>query len=149
MAGLPGETEDDVRATVRLMMRLKRENPGAFLSPIKGYVPYPGTQLFENVVSMGFEPPSTLDGWSKFNWNGAPRPWLTRRMARLVEKMTYLTMGIDTQLFETSSLAKSRAISALYRFYARTCRKRCERRNLDSCPELPLLRLARRWLTFG
>ena len=144
MAGLPGETERDMRATVRLMLRMKKENPGALMSPIKGYTPYPGTELFEKAVSMGFEPPRSLEAWSGFNWNGAPRPWLTKRLAKLVEKLTYATAGIDTQLFETSGVAQNRFVSALYRFYAHVNRKRCERRKIGPMPELVFIKLARR-----
>ena len=146
MAGLPDETERDMRATVRLMLRVKRENPAALMSPIKGYTPYPGTELFEKTVAMGFEPPKTLDGWSRFNWNGAPRPWLSAHLAKLVEKLTYATAGIDMQLFETSGLAKNRFVAAIYRFYARINRKRCERRNIGPMPEIAAIKLARRWL---
>jgi radical SAM superfamily enzyme YgiQ (UPF0313 family) len=149
MAGLPGETERDMRATVRLMLRIKEENPAALMSPVKGYTPYPGTDLFEKAASMGFEPPETLEGWSRFNWNGAPRPWLSKPLAKLVEKLTYATAGIDTQLFETSGLAKNRLVAALFRFYARINRKRCERQKLGPMPELAVIKLARRWFATG
>ena len=149
MAGLPEETERDMRATVRLMLRIKKENPAALMSPVKGYTPYPGTELFDKAVSMGFEPPKTLDGWSSFNWNGAPRPWLTKPLAKLVEKLSYATAGIDTQLFETSGLAKSRLFAPLFRFYARINRKRCERQKIGPMPELAIIKLARRLFATG
>ena len=145
MAGLPDETEQDMRATVRLMLRIKKETPAALLSPIKGYTPYPGTELFDKTVAMGFEPPKTLEGWSRFNWNGAPRPWLTKHLAKLVEKLSYATAGIDTQLFETSGLAKKGLVAALLRFYFHVNRKRCERRNIGPMPEIAAIKLARRW----
>ena len=147
MAGLPGETESDVYATVRFMRRLKKEHPGALLSPIKGYVPYPGTRTFETAVEMGFDPPRTLEGWSRYDWNGSPRPWLTKRQSLLVEKATYLTAGIDTQLVEDSGLKQHPLLWHLYSFYARICRKRCERRSFGPMPELPLLRLLKHWLS--
>jgi radical SAM superfamily enzyme YgiQ (UPF0313 family) len=146
MAGLPGESERDVYSTVRLMRRLKKENPAAMLSPVKGYVPYPGTRTFERAVEMGFRPPSSLEGWSRFDWNGCPRPWLSKRQARLVEKASYVTAGIDTQLVENSGIKRNPIYWRLYRFYARICRKRCERREFGPMPELPLLRLGRRLL---
>ena len=144
MAGLPGETERDIYATVRLMRRLKKEHPGALIAPVKGYVPYPGTTIFDKAVEMGFEPPRSLSGWSRFDWNGSPRPWLTRKQALLVEKATYLTMGIDTDLAEDFGLRRRPLLWKLYRLYARICRKRCERREFGPVPELHLLRLVKR-----
>jgi radical SAM superfamily enzyme YgiQ (UPF0313 family) len=147
MAGLPGERESDVYATVRLMRRLKREHPGALLSAIKGYVPYPGTGTFDRAVEMGFEPPSSLEGWGRLDWNGGPRPWLSRRHALLVEKASYLTAGMDTQLARGSGLRRNPIMWWLYKFYSRVCRKKCERREFGPVPELPLLRLIKRWMS--
>jgi hypothetical protein len=126
------------------MRRLKRENPVALLSPMKGYVPYPGTRTFETAVAMGFEPPSTLEGWSRFDWNGSPRPWLTRRQALLVEKATYLTAGIDTDLARDFGFGRNPVLWSLYRLYARLCRKRCEMSGLGRMPELPFIRFLKR-----
>jgi hypothetical protein len=147
MAGLPGEREEDIHATIRLMRRLKHETPGALLSPVKGYVPYPGTRIFDRAVAMGFAPPTALEGWSRFDWNGSARPWLTRRQALLVEKATYLSCGIDTDLARGAGLGRRPVLWAMYRFYARVCRARCRQKALGRMPELPLLRLLKRLMS--
>jgi hypothetical protein len=144
MAGLPGETEKDLRSTVRLMRAIRREHPGAILSPIKGYVPYPGTRMYDRALQLGFSPPQSLEGWSGFDWNGARRPWLIPSMERMVEKATYLTAGLDTYLFDRSSVASHGLLAGLYRMYARLCRKRLDASDLGIMPELPFLRLVKR-----
>ena len=64
MAGLPTETQDDLQETMKLMNRLKDENPKAFIWKINQYTPYPGTELFDLAVQNGFKPPEKFEEWS-------------------------------------------------------------------------------------
>ncbi|MEA1863687.1 MAG: radical SAM protein [Euryarchaeota archaeon] len=68
MAGFPGETRMDFEETVRLMGRLKEENPQAVIWKINRYTPYPGTRLFDAAVQSGFRPPETFEGWSRVHF---------------------------------------------------------------------------------
>jgi anaerobic magnesium-protoporphyrin IX monomethyl ester cyclase len=68
MAGFPGETRVDFEETVRLMDRLKQENPEALIWKINRYTPYPGTKLFDVAVQGGFRPPATFEGWSRVHF---------------------------------------------------------------------------------
>jgi radical SAM superfamily enzyme YgiQ (UPF0313 family) len=144
MAGLPGETIDDMRQTVRLMLRLKEENETAYLSPIKGFVPYPGTRLFDTAVEAGFNCPTTLAAWSRFDWSSCDKPWLTKKQSRFVEKLTYVTSGIDTSLVELSGLDQNRFLHWNYRQFSKLCHKRCRKDHLGIIPELPIVRLVKR-----
>lgn len=56
--GLPGETDEDIRATEKLLRTIRPEYT-EFLS----YMPYPGTPLYESAIREGFVPPTTLEGW--------------------------------------------------------------------------------------
>ena len=70
MAGLPGETMDDVRETIRLMLQIIEENPRARSSPLYNFIPLPGTALWDEVVEKyGFKPPATLEEWARCDWN--------------------------------------------------------------------------------
>ncbi len=68
MTGFPGETRQDFEETVRLMNRLKQENPQAMMWKINRYTPYPGTKLFDVAVQNGFRPPETFEGWSRVHF---------------------------------------------------------------------------------
>lgn len=65
MAGFPTETQEDVQQTIKLIQRLKEDNPEAIVYKINQYTPYPGTRLFDLAVKNGFEPPDTMGGWSR------------------------------------------------------------------------------------
>ncbi|MBW2277746.1 MAG: B12-binding domain-containing radical SAM protein [Deltaproteobacteria bacterium] len=147
MAGIPGEQVDDMRATVELMLRLKQEHPLAYLSPIKAFVPYPGTPMLDEAVASGFSPPSSLAEWSAFNWSSSPRPWLTRRESRFVDKAAYVTAGLDEDVLDITGLDNSGLKARTYRAWARLCRSRCAKPDLGLVPELTLVRLVRKLIS--
>lgn len=60
VSGLPGETEEDARATEHLLRTIRPEYT-EFLS----YTPYPNTPLYEDAVREGFVPPQTLEEWGR------------------------------------------------------------------------------------
>jgi radical SAM superfamily enzyme YgiQ (UPF0313 family) len=63
MAGFPTETKEDFEKTIKIISRLKQENPNAVIWKINKYTPYPGTDLFDLAVQNGFKAPETLEGW--------------------------------------------------------------------------------------
>jgi radical SAM superfamily enzyme YgiQ (UPF0313 family) len=68
MAGLPGETKEDLQMTMDLIGQLRRENPRAVIWKINDYMPYPGTRLFEDAVHAGFDPPQSLEQWADLTY---------------------------------------------------------------------------------
>lgn len=145
MAGLPGESIDEMRQTVQLMLDLEQEHPGAYLSPIKAYVPYPGTELYNTALEYGFEAPHSLAEWSRFDWLNCPKPWLSAKEARFVEKIVYVTMGLDQKLVELSGINQSRFSKFGYLRFSNLCRKRCSKPNMGLVPELPLVNLIKKF----
>lgn len=144
MAGLPGEEIEDMRATMALMLKLKEEHPGAHLSPVKAYVPYPGTALFDAAVAAGFKAPRSLEEWSRCNWGSRRRAWLDREKGRFVEKMTYVSLGLDTSSVELSGMDRNGFATWGFLKFAGLCRRRCRRPDLGRIPEIFLIRAARK-----
>ncbi len=68
MAGFPTETREDLVKTVRLMNRLKKENPRAVIWKLNKYTPYPGTELFDLAIQEGFKPPERFEEWSHIHF---------------------------------------------------------------------------------
>lgn len=58
--GMPGETREDLEESAKLAKRLK-----ATLIRVAGYVPYAGTELYEEALKMGFKPPVNAEGWGR------------------------------------------------------------------------------------
>jgi len=68
MIGLPTETWDEIMDTVRLAIRGTQVNPRIIIS-FYAYVPWPGSELYNLAVKEGFEPPKSVEGWSRLNWD--------------------------------------------------------------------------------
>ncbi len=126
MSGIPDETEDELRATIRAMLRLEVEHPRATVGNIKPFLPYPGTELYDVAVARGFSPPRSLAEWGGFasyNYGGVRVGWLSA-----AERYRLLWLYYGTVLMSPDYLFVR---SALFRWVARLAaplmRKRVER----------------------
>jgi len=137
LAGMPGETEADLHASLDLMLRLLAENPDALVSPFYLYAPYPGTALFERARQLGYEPPRRLDGWSGLHSGRAPVPWIDRRRRRRLSAIYFASIFVDHKLEVYDTRPFYRLAAWLYRPFARW---RLRHRFFHLMPELPLFR---------
>ena len=72
ITGFPGETLDDLKATVALALQMLDENPHAVNNTFYLLTPYPGTEigaLFKK------EMPGELAGWADFGRHNYQAPW--------------------------------------------------------------------------
>jgi radical SAM superfamily enzyme YgiQ (UPF0313 family) len=67
MMGIPGESWEDMKATFDLMDELEEKGDDVAVNGPSLYFPWPGTRLFEQVVSQGFKPPQRLEDW-EIDW---------------------------------------------------------------------------------
>ena len=95
MGGFPTETQDDLRATVHLFMKLVSDNPRAAKS-LNTYVPYPGTELFDLAVAEGLRPPRRMEDWFTFSYRnlGSGGSWLPERMRKTVEMLDFCSFFV-------------------------------------------------------
>jgi radical SAM superfamily enzyme YgiQ (UPF0313 family) len=74
----PTETEDDIRETISFIFKLLYDNKEG-MKDINIYTPYPGTELFDQSIKNGLNPPENLEDWAAFNWRTINRkntPWV-------------------------------------------------------------------------
>ena len=67
----PGETPDDLNQTLDLIDELSMLDNISINGP-KIYNPYPGTELFQELVASGWIPPVSNEEWSKLDRNISP-----------------------------------------------------------------------------
>ena len=60
--GVHGETKEDFNETLQIIAKLLKINPNLNISA-GNYPPYPGTELYNKAVQLGFKPPETTEGW--------------------------------------------------------------------------------------
>ena len=126
MSGIPDESADELRTTIRAMLRLEVEHPGATVGNIKPFLPYPGTELYDIATARGFSPPRSLAEWGGFasyNYGGVRVGWLSA-----AERYRLLWLYYGTVLLSPDYLFVR---SALFRWVARIAapfmRRRVER----------------------
>ena len=93
IVGFPGESQANFKESLKVAHRLASMSKN-FDTPIFYFKPYPGSKITMDAVKDGFELPSTLEEWAKFDYIGSAGPWLTGENFELVERFKfYLKAG--------------------------------------------------------
>jgi radical SAM superfamily enzyme YgiQ (UPF0313 family) len=82
MCGFPGSPLDDLKETVLFINEVKQVNKKAEIK-LFFFTPYPGSQLYQAAIRSGFQPPTTLEGWSSYTLNIRNMPYLDPDYERL------------------------------------------------------------------
>src|SRR3989338_644604 len=120
MMGFPTETHEDLLSTVDLALELLKSNPKAHVSGFYVYVPYPGAELFHLALQEGFQYPSSLEEWGKFNRQHLNSPWVEEKLA-VFKNLLFTSKLIDVErlirTFENRPLIKKglQSLSKRYR----------------------------------
>jgi len=137
MAGMPGETEDDIQRTLELMIQLKDENPLAKLYKVCIFVPFPGTEYFERAKKMGNKFPERFEDWGDYDYDHINLSYLSKDFRQYLERVSALSAFIDVD-------GKIRGVLApAVKAYSKVARWRCRTRNFKLMPEMHLINFAR------
>jgi anaerobic magnesium-protoporphyrin IX monomethyl ester cyclase len=90
MTGFPGETEEDLFQTYRLIRTLLRGDRRRHIYGPALYTPYPGTSLYDRCLELGLRPPGDLAGWADYHWQRLNLPWLSPTEARFQERAAWV-----------------------------------------------------------
>jgi anaerobic magnesium-protoporphyrin IX monomethyl ester cyclase len=69
MIGLPTETEEEMKSTIKLIRKINRINNRACVLGPQIFRPYPGCELYDVAVKMGFKSPEKLEDWKFIDEN--------------------------------------------------------------------------------
>jgi len=67
LINFPGETIEDLYASIKFIFKLQRINKNVRNSPFYIYIPFPGTPLYEKYKNI-FPGPQTLEDWGNVGW---------------------------------------------------------------------------------
>ena len=135
IGGFPGgEHMDHVFQTVDLMVKLISENPGASLTSLKIFTPFPGSELYNAAMKEGFVPPKTVEEWSTFNYNTQKYEWQTRTDRKLLKKLSYITYFLDQH--SMSNITQNRILKICINLYSKIVYWRCKHRFFTFTPEV-------------
>lgn len=116
MCGLPTEKIEDLKKTVKLALRLLRENQNARISPIHCYTPWPGTELFDLAISNGFIPPSKLEDWINYDFKTTK---VFNEKKDFLESLNLVSLFVDKKSRDLVNSSLLRVFAEFYRPIAR------------------------------
>ena len=143
MAGYPNESPADIRKTLDLMLDLIRESPYARVTPLHLFAPYPGTELFDEAIRQGYEPPKDLAGWADVDFHQVSLPWLPGRFARKLERASVATYFLDGRTIP-EYFARQPLRRILAKIYGWIVRLRAKRFFFALMPEIGLINRLRK-----
>jgi anaerobic magnesium-protoporphyrin IX monomethyl ester cyclase len=100
ISGVPGEDDTDIKKSIAVMFKLKRDNPDIILGNMKPVISYPGTALYRKALELGFKPPESLAGWGDYTWGNYMEityPWVTPARKRLLSHLYYYTVLMNPE----------------------------------------------------
>ncbi len=75
MCGFPKSPIEDLRETILFINEVKRVNRNTRIK-LFFFTPYPGSDLYQEAISNGFQPPESLEEWSRYTLNIRNMPYL-------------------------------------------------------------------------
>jgi radical SAM superfamily enzyme YgiQ (UPF0313 family) len=140
MGGFPTEAISEVQDTIALMVRLVRDNPDAYTTPVQLYSPYPGTALYDHCQRNGLPMPRTLEGWTESGWEHIDYSWLSPAEERFLQKAAYFTFFLDGKTVSESMRSPLMRLAA--RTYGWIVRQRVRLGFYAFMPEVKLIKWA-------
>jgi anaerobic magnesium-protoporphyrin IX monomethyl ester cyclase len=138
MAGFPTETLEEIKDTLRFMLRLVRENPQARTTPLQLYTPYPGTPLYDYCLQSGLRAPERFEEWSYWGWEDCSSDWLPPPTRAFLERAAYFTFFLDGKTVPDSLSSPLLRLAA--RAYGRYVRERVRLDAYAFMPEVALIK---------
>ncbi|MEW6407087.1 MAG: radical SAM protein [Patescibacteria group bacterium] len=105
IGGIPTETEDDLRKSTELMLKLLDNNNRAKVSIFHCFRPLPGTELIDLCISSGLTEPKSLEDWGKYSMDHINHPWITKRLKQKIKMINFVSLFVDNKYEEVDSLA--------------------------------------------
>ena len=83
VTGYPTKPEKNIDITINFAEDLAKTTKSHEYK-IHLYLPFPGTPLFDLSIESGFQPPTTLEGWSNLDYYQIETPWVDKKYQKKV-----------------------------------------------------------------
>lgn len=122
LSGIPGETVEDLHKSVELIVQLTDENPNASFSGMNQFIPFPGSELYDECVKGGYKEPETLEDWALIDthYNNMATPWNTPELESTLHSIQAALMFADEKTERELSGDGKRGfvLNSLFKFIA-------------------------------
>jgi len=89
--GIPDEASESPWETSRQVHRLASDNDRVVVT-YNNYSPYPGSELFDRGVELGFNPPQSLEGWAQVFHGNVNLPTVDESLIRKFDLLRFMFM---------------------------------------------------------
>ncbi len=147
LTGTPIEEEEDLRASIALVQRLRSDNPRSLVRAFFLATPYPGTVYLQQCQEHGLVPPTAMAGWSDYDPFSVARhlPWVRGRKKRMFEFMMYGSLFIDDKASHHAGSSRlGRLTATVSRAYRPVARFRFDHFLHTPFPEAGAIKLVNR-----
>jgi len=88
--GFPTETEEEIKDSVKLALRLVNDNKNAY-NTFNIYMPYPGVELWNLAKEHGMYEPKSLEEWVKVDQDNVfdNLPWLDNKRKNMIKNIVF------------------------------------------------------------
>ena len=97
--GFPTETMNEIYQTINVIDNIMSNNKKAIIALVKCYTPFPGTELYDLSLKLGFKPPKTLKEWSYFSYYDMHIPWLENKKKE-IESISLISRFITSMFVQ-------------------------------------------------
>ena len=115
MGGLPHEELSEYKKTLELIYYIFQHSRN-IVYPVNGpgyYTPFPGTVSFEEVVKLGYLPPTTFREWAELDYNNAEMPWLNKQFRHFLRKSKQIVNEINEKSIGDASIITNKDLHPL------------------------------------
>lgn len=117
IVGFPGETQENFNESLQVAKKLAAMSDN-FDTPIFYFKPYPGSKITMDAVKDGYELPTSLEEWAKFDYIGSRGPWLTEENYEFVDRFKfYLKAAYGRKRWYRRPIRKLAQWRCTYDFY--------------------------------
>ena len=95
--------------------------------------------MFDEVIKMGYSPPTNLEGWAEFNYTTTDMPFIDKKLKKKLENISHMSRFVDGRSVKRY-LVKRPLMWNLSKIYSRVIRYRWERGFFSYMPELELFK---------
>jgi radical SAM superfamily enzyme YgiQ (UPF0313 family) len=89
MIGIPTETIEEMKQTMKFILKLKSKNPLFYYTPQQPFRPYPGCELYDYLKKGKFiKEPKSMDGWINFNYENE-LTWFDEKTKKFINKLVF------------------------------------------------------------
>ncbi len=147
MMGMPDESEKDRKETLMMILRLTEQNKNAMIGNVAIFSPYPGCKMFDEVIPLGYRPPTTLEGWADFNYTTTDMPFINKKIKKRLENISHMSRFVDGRMIKRY-LIKRKLMWNMANIYSKIVRYRWKKEFFSFMPELEVFKFAfnRGWI---